>query len=210
MTSTRRTRSDGRETIALIKKHALKELEKSGAVNFNLDRVIEESQVSRSSVYHHFGNRENLIAVISLDQSLQRIVDELKVVERLANQATTPAQMFDVLILGLTAGGSKEAQARRLRRVSGFAATDSNKAIHRAMQEAQVEGTAHFIRILQQAEERKLISPIVPIQGIAYLLQSMLVGRIVPDITESTDIDNDWLEASLQAIRHLLGTDSLP
>lgn len=194
--------------MALIKKHALAELEEHGAVNFTLDRVLENSGVSRSSIYHHFGNRDGLIAVVSLEQSLRRIVVELQEVEKLADAASTPREMFDVLSLGITAGSTAPAKVRRLRRVSGFAATDSNRSIQESMKEVQLEGTAHFVRILEKALERGLISPTAPIRGIAYFIQSILVGRIVTDITQSNEIDEDWMEASLSALRALLGTDT--
>lgn len=207
MATQRRTRSDGRETIATVKKFATAELEKYGAVNFNLDRVLAESGVSSSSVYHHFGSRENLIAVVALDQSLQHVIAELAIIEELANQARDQKSMFEVLMLGLSVGGTPKARTRRLRRISGLAATDSNKAIQRAMKDAQIDGTAHFIRVLESAEQRKLISPRAPIVGIAYLLQSLLVGRIVVDVTGSSDTDDAWLNTSLTALRYLLGID---
>ena len=207
MATQRRTRSDGRETIATVKRFATVELEKYGAVNFNLDRVLAESGVSSSSVYHHFGSRENVIAVVALDQSLQHVIAELAIIEELADQARDQKSMFEVLMLGLSVGGTPKARTRRLRRISGLAATDSNKAIQRAMKDAQIDGTAHFIRVLESAEQRKLISPRAPIVGIAYLLQSLLVGRIVVDVTGSSDTDDAWLNTSLTALRYLLGID---
>lgn len=209
MTISRRTRSDGRETIALVKKHALVEFDKYGAINFNLDRVIDASGVSRSSIYHHFGNREGLIASVSLEQSLDRILKELELVERLADATTTPSAMFEILTLGLTTGNGSSARARRLRRIAGFAATESNKSIGRSMREVQLNGTGHFVRILEKAEARGLIAPKAPLRGIAYLLQSILIGRVVTDIIGSKDIDDDWLRASLVAIQSLLGTDQI-
>ena len=205
MAEQRRTRSDGRETIALIKKHALAELEKYGAINFNLDRVLETSGVSRSSVYHHFGSRDDLLAVVSLELALRQVVNELKIVEDLADAATTPAAMFDVLVIGLTAGATPQARSRRLRRVAGLAATESNATIHDAMRAVQVEGTTHFIRILENAKQRGLIKPSAPIRGIAYHLQSLLIGRIVVDMTDSQDIEREWLETSVASLRVLLG-----
>ena len=55
-------RLDGKETAEKVLTHALRELDKHGAVNFSLDRVIDSSGVSRSSIYHLFGNRAGVIA----------------------------------------------------------------------------------------------------------------------------------------------------
>lgn len=209
MQTSRRTRADGRETIELVKKFASAEFAEHGAVNFNLDRVMEASGASRSSVYHHFGNREGLIAVVSLEDSLARMMNELKAIDNFADSATTPEEMFNVMMLGFGAGASTEAKLRRLRRVSGFAATDGNKAIKEAMKEVQIAGTDEFIRILEKAASRGLIKPRSSIRGIAYLMQSMLVGRITSDVTESAEIDADWLATTSATLRWLLGTDDL-
>ena len=45
-----RKRSDGIQTMALVKKFARAELDKYGAVKFNLDRVLEKSGVCRGAL----------------------------------------------------------------------------------------------------------------------------------------------------------------
>ncbi|MFN5601767.1 MAG: TetR/AcrR family transcriptional regulator, partial [Acidimicrobiaceae bacterium] len=85
--STRRTRADGRETAQRILEFAEKELVTSGLVNFNLERVIEQSGVARSSVYHHFGGRDGVIAAVeteylraSLDAGMNEMIALLSTV----------------------------------------------------------------------------------------------------------------------------------
>lgn len=73
-----RKRSDGLATIELVLEHARAELEASGPVRFNLDRVIESSDVARSSVYHHFGSRAGLIATIELEHWVESQASELR------------------------------------------------------------------------------------------------------------------------------------
>jgi AcrR family transcriptional regulator len=81
-------RQDGKDTAEKVLTHAIRELDKHGAVNFSLDRVIASSKVSRSSIYHLFGNRAGVIAqaearAITLDVSdgahlLRNLVDRVE------------------------------------------------------------------------------------------------------------------------------------
>ena len=68
MEKTPSKRRDGLRTISRIVEFAAKELDEVGAVQFNLDRVIEKSGVSRGSVYHHFGDRDGLIVAVEVSE----------------------------------------------------------------------------------------------------------------------------------------------
>ena len=53
-----------------IVEFAERELVEHGVAGFNLTRVIEQSGVSRGSVYHHFINREGTIAAVKTTGAL--------------------------------------------------------------------------------------------------------------------------------------------
>ena len=50
--------------MSRILEHARRELDEFGPVKFNIMRVIEESGVSKSLVYHHFGGRDGVISAV--------------------------------------------------------------------------------------------------------------------------------------------------
>ena len=77
MTTAKRKRTDGLETIERVIKFAQKEIDKHGSTEFNLDRVIEQSGVSRSSIYHHFGNRAGLIAAVDVRRAIDNQLEEI-------------------------------------------------------------------------------------------------------------------------------------
>ena len=57
-------RINGQETMEKVLEFASQELDEVGAVKFNILNVINKSGVSRSSVYHHFGDRDGLIGAV--------------------------------------------------------------------------------------------------------------------------------------------------
>ncbi|MGA1366587.1 MAG: TetR/AcrR family transcriptional regulator, partial [Ilumatobacteraceae bacterium] len=50
-------------------------LEKNGAVGFRLEDLIEQTGISKSSLYLHFGDRDGLIAA-ALESAFSQIIRE--------------------------------------------------------------------------------------------------------------------------------------
>jgi AcrR family transcriptional regulator len=206
----RRTRSDGRATRDLIVKVARDELKQSGPVAFNLDWVIETSGVSRSSIYHHFGNRAG---VITAAETVEMLSDFRK-----ANEATREAvensangeEFIDFVRMAFELGGGKKGRKTRARRIATLAAGEQIPALREVLSEAQVEGMDAYVATLELAVERGLVNPLVPVRGVAHLIQSVLLGRALVDLVDDPEIDAEWMETVVAGVRELLRPQTLP
>jgi AcrR family transcriptional regulator len=181
------------------------ELERSGAVNFNLDTVLHESKVARGSLYHHFKSREGFIVALEFERSFTRQMKELEIFRTFFYSASSDEEIFQALEVGLIAAGRNEGKLRRQHRVESLAAALRSSELQRILADSQVEGTAHFRETLENTAKRGIISLRAPIDGVAYLLQSMFVGRILVDLVEDKKVDADWVAAAMTTIRYLLG-----
>lgn len=199
-----RKRSDGIQTMALVKKFARAELDKYGAVKFNLDRVLEKSGVSRSSVYHHFGSRNGLIATVEVDRGLEDTLKEMEILRSFLLGSDKFERVMGYIEIALNADDDKAARLRRRRRIALVAASEHNKALAASLANAQSEGTAHLAETLQMMKDRGIINPTVPLPGIASAFQSLLLGRIYADITGEDQ--SDWVQATLVSIRAMLAS----
>lgn len=199
-----RKRSDGIQTMALVKKFARAELDKYGAVKFNLDRVLEKSGVSRSSVYHHFGSRNGLIATVEVDRGLEDTLKEMEILRSFLLGSDKFERVMGYIEIALNADDDKAARLRRRRRIALVAASEHNKALAASLANAQSEGTAHLAETLQMMKDRGIINPTVPLPGIASAFQSLLLGRIYVDITGEDQ--SDWVQATLVSIRAMLAS----
>jgi AcrR family transcriptional regulator len=200
----RRKRSDGLETMRIVIEHARAELDQHGPVEFNLDRVLEVSKVSRSSVYHHFGNRAGLIAAAEIQDSLEQFRRQLDTIRAVLDDSSTSEEMLATLEVALAADGVPNSRRRRQRRIADLAVSQSNEMLNYAMAATQVDGTRELALILADGVERGLIWPEVPLDGIAYWLQSVLVGRILVDLANDPQLDDDWVATAMAAIRAVL------
>ena len=200
----RRTRADGRETAQKILKFAEEELTSAGLVNFNLDRVIEASGVSRSSVYHHFGGREGVIAAVETEYLRASLDAGLTEMEQMLLGASSGEEAFALVEIGVLISGSELQKATRRRRISTLAMTPNSPITKKLMSEWQSSGTKRFARLIQDLRDKGLCNPVEPIEGSAHLIQSMLLGRILVDILEDPEAEAAWAKSASATLRFLI------
>lgn len=200
----RRTRADGRETAQKILKFAEQELTSAGLVNFNLDRVIEASGVSRSSVYHHFGGREGVIAAVETEYLRVSLDAGLTEMEHMLLNISSGEEAFALVEIGVLLSGSEAQKATRRRRISTLAMTPNSPATKKIMSEWQSSGTKRFARLIQDLRDKGLCDPIEPIEGSAHLIQSMLLGRILVDILDDPEAEAAWAKSASATLRFLI------
>jgi len=204
----RRTRADGRETSQKILLFAQKELESAGLVNFNLDRVIEASGVSRSSVYHHFGGREGVIAAVELEYLRAAIDAGFSEMTTLLHNVATGEEAFSLVEIGVLVSGSDEQKAMRRQRISSLAMAPNSSETMEMLKQSQDIGTARFATLIRELRDRGFCNPIEPIDGIAHLIQSMLLGRILVDILDDPVAEAQWTQSAAATLRLMLRPQS--
>jgi AcrR family transcriptional regulator len=199
-----RKRSDGLETIERVLKVATAELERHGSTDFNLDRVIEKSEVSRSSIYHHFGNRAGLIAALETKNAISSQLVEMQLMRDFILQAKDTQEVLGAIEFALLADGVPSSQLRRLRRADRIVASAKSKVMQKSLVEAQIEGTRHLTETLEAARNRGLINPALPLDGISYWIQSLLLGRLVVDMGANQVQEKEWVQTVMATLSHVL------
>ncbi|MEI8286570.1 MAG: helix-turn-helix domain-containing protein [Actinomycetes bacterium] len=197
-------RSAGLRTISKIVEFAAKELDEVGAVQFNLDRVIEKSGVSRGSVYHHFGDRDGLIVAVEVSEIVQILTSGNEQMRRLFSESSSGEEIVAGFGAAIQAGTGDTGRNYRRRRVASLATAQHSPAIARALVDLQLQETDYWAATLRIGAERGLIRPIEPLLGTADVIQSLLVGRILVDILEDDTRDVLWIASAVEVFRALL------
>ena len=199
-----RKRSDGLLTIALVDKFARSELDEFGSIKFNLDRVIKKSGVSRSSIYHHFGNRAGLLITLEVQHSIDELHGGMELMREYLLASSNVEDVLGAIEFALAIGNDDDGRRRRRRRIAAIVASEDIPALAEVLTNAQIAGSQHLADTLTMLQDRGLISPAAPVIGIAYWIQSLLVGRILLDMTNDPDLDAKWVETTILALRHLI------
>ena len=203
-----RKRSDGLATIEVVLEHARVEMAASGPAKFNLDRVLETSGIARSSVYHHFGSRAGLIATLELERWIDEQAKSLKNMRDFLLAATNIDEVLAAIEFSLRVDGNDKGRRRRLRRVSSLVRAESVPALAESLRTQQVRGTTFLADTLREMRDRGTISPRVDLLGLAYFIQSVLVGRVVVDSVVDESVDDVWVDTVMTTLRHLVSDGS--
>ncbi len=197
-------RVNGIETTRRVLQIATKELEANGPANFNLDRVLAISGVSRSSVYHHFGNRDGLIMAVELHRLQKSLQANDLALREVLSKVSNATDAYAVLELGLSIASSEQQKLVRQERFASFAAAKHAPTIRLRLQELQQKAEQEFSTTLRMAKDRGFIDPIEPIEGIANFIQGFLLGRMVVDVLDSEEADEQWLVVTRRVLKDLL------
>ena len=190
--------------MAKILQHAKNELDAVGPVKFNILRVLEKSGVSRSSVYHHFNNRDGVIAAVEvarMSEEAEFINLVLKqTIESVSSYEEAMAAIRNVLILT----GTPEGKKLRAHRIAVIATAQTIPLLAEQMREDQIKIDNDLKDILRTAESRGLTSTISNIDGVVHLITSLFIGRTMVDILNNDHADATWVDAAMTSLESLI------
>jgi AcrR family transcriptional regulator len=202
----RRTRSNGRATMQKLMKFGGEELSRTGALGFNVERVLRKAKVSTSSLVHHFGNRDGFIAALEYERAHLNMMREIDMLRSFILSTDDPDAIFKAYQFALSLSGDALGRERRRQRIESLAVAGRNPGLLQLLTEFQRDGTAQYVEVLRLAMDKRGDSPPFPIEGVAYVMQSLLVGRILVDLMDDDDLGKAWESAALGAVRAILSS----
>jgi AcrR family transcriptional regulator len=197
-------RSNGIETAKKILNVAIKELDDVGPSRFNLDRVIENAEVSRSSLYHHYGNRVGLIIAVELHRLEKHLLTNDQQARELLEAISTAEEAFAIIEFGIISAASEQQRVIRTQRFASFAASEHAPALRHSLEKMQRRAVIEFSETIRLVRDKGFIDPIEPIEGTAHFIQSFLLGRMLVDVLNDATADEQWHQATMTSLLALL------
>jgi AcrR family transcriptional regulator len=198
-------RSDGIETMARLMTQARIELAKNGVDNFDVEAVLERSEAARSSLYHHFGSKFDLIYTAQLEELAESLNNDNQLFRFLVETSESEEDFFAKLAELMKATSSKELAEFRGRRLQVLASAIHNDKLAEAIRAAQVEGNLYFTETLEMLRTRGWIKPTHDLHSVAYMIQGLLFGHVMLDFSQLPDLEEGWVDIAMQTIVNLVG-----
>jgi AcrR family transcriptional regulator len=198
-------RIDGIETMARLMKQARIELAKNGVDNFDVEAVLERAEAARSSLYHHFGSKFDLIYTAQLEELIEGLGTDNQLFRYLVETAASEEDFFAKLAELMRATSSKELVEFRRRRIQVFASATHNDKLAKAIRVAQVEGNLFFTESLEMLRTRGWINPQHDLHTVTYMIQGLLMGHIMLDFSQLPELEEGWVDLAMQTIVNLVG-----
>ncbi len=198
-------RSDGIETMARLLKQARIELAKNGVDNFDVEAVLKRSEAARSSLYHHFGSKFDLIYTAQLEDLAEGLSNDNQVFRFLVETSESEEDFFNKLTELMKATSTKELVEFRRRRIQVLASATHNDKLAEAIRAAQVEGNLYFTGSLEILRTRGWINPPHDLHAVTYMIQGLLFGHVMLDFSQLSELEEGWVELAMETIVSLVG-----
>ena len=198
-------RRDGIETMARLMVQARLELANKGVDNFDLDAVLERAEAARSSLYHHFGSKFDLIYTAQLEELAEGLNNDNLFFRFLAETSTSEEEFFNKLADLMRATSTKEFVEFRRRRIQVLASATQNDKLGEAVRVAQVQGNLYFAETLEILRTRGWINPKHDLHTVAYMIQGLLIGHIILDFSHLPELEEGWVDLAMESIVNLVG-----
>ena len=198
-------RIDGIETMARLMKQARIELAKNGVDNFDVEVVLERAEAARSSLYHHFGSKFDLIYTAQLEELAESLNNDNQVFRYLVETAESEEDFSSKLAELMRATSTEEFADFRRSRLQVFASATHNDKLAEAIRAAQVEGNLFFTESLEILRTRGWINPQHDLHTVTYMIQGLLFGHVMLDFSQLPELEESWVEVAFQTIVNLVG-----
>lgn len=200
--STRAERSNlTRERVIEV---ALAQLEAGGEASIRVDRICTESGVSMGSIYHHFGDRDGVIAAAqvrrfsrSTDEGMSAFLDQ-------AGKALDRAGFRRFLLDGATVGDAVTRHAKRWQLVTVLASTVGREELEREIVELQTRLNDRLAVWVAAHQASGVVRADLDPHAVVALLWSWKLGPALNDVDAHGASEEAWLAAVEASIETLL------
>jgi AcrR family transcriptional regulator len=168
--------------------------------------ILEQSGVSYGSLYHHFNDISNLVEQAVVHRYTRRVKESNDSIRLLLD--STDAVEFRTRAEALFAESiSVDRSINRLQRVEALGFIQGRPRLASRIAQAQQELTEDFADILSAFQRKDWIrSDIDPI-ATASFIQSLVIGRVIDDVSDQPVGHERWCALALPAFRAVLFAD---
>lgn len=157
-----------------------------------VDEVLDKAQVSRGSLYHHFGDFDHLIEdaqIVQFSKFVDATADRMR---GLLETVKTPSELKDALFAITLATQSNQGAKSRLLRARLIGETEYNPQFKAKLQLEVDRLTETLENLIQAAIDRSWFRPTYPARVIAVFIQAYTLGKILNDLSLDQVSEDDW------------------
>lgn len=155
--------------------------------------VAAASKVSTGALYHHFANRDELLAAVRLQRYRGSLPDDLAYIHRLVDVATDGAALKAGLLELTRLVNRAERSVLRRNRAATIGLSLHQPDLAAALAEEQRQANTSIRRALERGVERGLIDPSLDMTAVGTMLQAIALGLVLTDVDpESAPTAEAW------------------
>lgn len=155
--------------------------------------ICEATGVNYGSVYHHFGSREGLIDAAYHNMFYEYAEHDIEILRNITEGSETLTEFVAGMsgMAGTFSTGAARARRRALR-IRIVAASLTRPELFEKISATQDQVTEALTKLVEHGQSRGWIRKDLTSQALSVMVQALLVGRILDDISGRPVTPEEW------------------
>lgn len=179
-------------TVSTVIEATIRAIEAHGEASVRIDDILNETGISKGSLYHHFGGREGLIAAARVTQFSRFVAEDAKNIRETLTKTTTLEEFIAATSALVQTGNSVERERARHNRLSVIASSHGRPELRESLALQQHSHTEHIADAVRYGQSKGWIRNDIDARAVAVFVQSYNLARVLLDLdTEPVSVD-EW------------------
>ena len=165
-------------------------IDEHGSQGFTVEQLLETSNISKGSLYHHFEDFHDVIMQAQVLRFARYVEEDIEALTRVLLAATSRQDMFDRLDFISRATHDASRYVRRADRIEILAGARHSEKMKNALAPTQARLTGAIADLVREMKAKEFVSEDLDPGSVAVFIQAYSLGLIVNDVSsESIDMD---------------------
>jgi AcrR family transcriptional regulator len=183
---------------------AAKLIDEHGSQGFTVEVLLETSNISKGSLYHHFEDFHDVIMQAQVLRFARYVEEDIAALTNVLLAASSREDMFSRLDLISRAAHDPTRSARRADRIEILAGTRHSEKMKNALAPTQSRLTGAIADLVREMKAKNFVNQELDPGAVAVFIQAYSLGLIVNDVSnDQVDLEN-WHSLISRMTRGLL------
>lgn len=179
-------------------------IDQFGSQGFTVEQLLEKSNISKGSLYHHFEDFHDVIMHAQVQRFARYVEEDIEALTRVLLAATSREDMFDRLDLISRATHDAARSVRRADRIEILAGARHSEKMKNALAPTQARLTVAIADLVREMKTKEFVNQDLDSTAVAVFIQAYSLGLIVNDVSnEQVDLEK-WHSLISRMTRGLL------
>jgi AcrR family transcriptional regulator len=179
-------------------------IDEHGSQGFTVEQLLETSNISKGSLYHHFEDFHDVIMQAQVLRFARYVEDDITALTNVLLAASSREDMFGRLDLISRATHDPARSGRRADRIEILAGARHSEKMKNALAPAQARLTGAIADLVREMKAKEFVSENLDPASVAVFIQAYSLGLIVNDVSDQPIDLEEWHAMISRMTRGLL------
>ena len=179
-------------TVSVVIEATIKAIEAGGEASVRIDDILNETGISKGSLYHHFGGREGLIAAARVTQFSRFVAEDAKNIRETLTKTTSLQEFIAATSALVELNESVERVSARHNRLSVIASSYGRPELRQSLALQQHSHTEYIADAVRYGQKMGWIRTDVDARAVAVFVQGYNLARVLLELDTEPVKTTDW------------------